>query len=92
MSVADLLYPQNSVSLVPGGTRDISERLFSPEPDPQNLARKHALELEFGPHESHRANLGGNVDVMVGLYGSWVYGHVPNYTPNAGRCRVLRHA
>ena len=92
MGVAGRLDPQNSVALVPGGARDIPERFLAAQPDPQNLARFHAFELELGPHERHRADFPGNIDVMVRLYSVWLYGHVPNYTANADRCRVFRHA
>ncbi len=92
MGVAVRLDPQNEVTLVPGGSRDIPERFLAAQPDPQNLARKHAFELEFRSHERHRADLAGNIDVMVRLYGFWLYGHVPNYTANADRCRVFQHA
>ena len=92
MGIAVCLDPQNGVALVPGGARDIPERFLAAQPDPQNLARIHAFELEFRSHECHRADLAGNIDVMVGLYSVWLYGHVPNYTANADRCRVFRHA
>jgi hypothetical protein len=92
MGVAEVLDPQNGVALVASGSGNIPEWLVASQPDAQNLARMHPFEPEFGAHEGHRTDFAGNVDVMVGLYRAWVYGHVPNYTPNADRCRVLCHA
>ena len=68
MGIADQFDPQNSVALVLGGTRDIPEWFFPDQPDPQNLARFHALEHQLGPHERHGADFPGNIDVMVRLY------------------------
>ncbi len=92
MAVAIVHDAQYGVAFVAGGTGDVPKRFLAPQPDTQYLARPHALEPEFCPNESHRADFTGNVDVMVRLYGWRLYGHVPNYTPNALRCRVFGHA
>jgi len=60
---------QNGMPFVPRGTRDIAQRLVPSQAHGQYLAGLHALEAELGPDEGHGADLAGNVDVMVGLYG-----------------------
>lgn len=92
MGVADGLDPQDRVALLPRCPRDIPERFVAVQSHAQNLARTHALKPEFGSHECHRADLAGNVDVMVRLYSYWLYGHVPNYTANGCRCKLFQHA
>jgi len=68
MGVAVVVDAQNCVAFVARGAWHIAQGLLAPEPDTEGFARAHAFELEFGPHESHRADLAGNVDVMVRLY------------------------
>jgi hypothetical protein len=90
MGVAIVLDPQNGVAFVAG--RPGLSAAASPLSLTLRTSPGACVQLELGPHERHRADFPGNIDVMVRLYRVWLYGHVPNYTANADRCRVFRHA
>jgi hypothetical protein len=69
MAVAVRLDTQDDMSFVSRGTRHIAQRLVPTQAHRQYRAGPHALEAELGSDEGHGADLAGNVDVIVGLYG-----------------------
>ena len=69
MVIAGGYDPQNDVPFVTSRARHIAQRLIAAQSDVEHIARQHALKHEFGADEGHGADLAGNVDVIVGLYG-----------------------
>lgn len=69
MDIAVRLDVQNGMAFVPCGTRDIAQGLVAAQAYGQDFSGLHALKPELGPDEGHGADLAGNVDVMVDLYG-----------------------
>ena len=56
---------QNGVAFFADRARHVAQGLLANEANTQDLARLHALELEFGAHEGHGTNFAGDVDGMV---------------------------
>ncbi len=67
MGIACIFYRQDAVTFLTRGAGHVAQRFFALEAHAQDLARLHALEPELGAHEGHRADLGGDVDRLVGL-------------------------
>ena len=65
MGLAVVFDPQDGVAFLACGARHVAQGLLADEPNTQDLARLHALELELGAHEGHGTNFAGDIDGMV---------------------------
>ena len=65
MGVAGRLDRQDGMTFLPGGTGHVAQRLFAAQAYGQDLAGRHALELELGANEGHGADLAGDVDRLI---------------------------
>ena len=65
MGIACIFDRQDAVAFLARGAGNVAQRFLAFEAHAQDLARLHAFEPELGAHESHRADLGGDVDRLV---------------------------